>query len=143
MSRECKVKKIREAIEAQTGHPITLTCDGERLQEHAPIEDCGDADYDDELEFMARCEQRGGKPVIYLQPPQGRDIEAEVTLSLVPEWTFSAIYPVVGVEPGMASTHNNAVGGQHLKWNVIARSDGTLVDTKSGSEVAYLYWEAG
>jgi hypothetical protein len=46
---------------------------------------------DDELCLLPS--QTGGKPVIYLQPP--RPITgATVTLSLCPEWEFSATYPV-------------------------------------------------
>lgn len=35
---------------------------------------------------------RGGKPVIYLLPPVEMDVS--VVLTLVPQWSFSAIYPV-------------------------------------------------
>ncbi|KAG8895811.1 hypothetical protein FRC00_006876 [Tulasnella sp. 408] len=45
-------------------------------------------------------EQTGGKPVIYLFPPQ--QLEATVRLSLEPSWKFDAVYPikVVGTDPG-------------------------------------------
>ncbi|KAJ3514858.1 hypothetical protein NMY22_g14606 [Coprinellus aureogranulatus] len=62
---------------------------------------------------------RGGKPVIYLFPRAGEVVNAAVNLSLVPEWDFSAIYPVV---PASAT----AAGGQTLRWDVKASPDGTL-----------------
>lgn len=77
----------------------------------------------------------GGKPVIYLFPPSESELEASVKLSLVREWAFSAIYPVVPIVPSSA-------GGQALEWTVKARPDGTLVEKNSELEVAYLFWEA-
>ncbi|KAJ3534782.1 hypothetical protein NMY22_g6775 [Coprinellus aureogranulatus] len=78
---------------------------------------------------------RGGKPVIYLFPPAGEVVDAAVNLSLVPEWDFSAIYPIV---PASAT----AAGGQTLGWDVKASPDGTLLEKNTGLEVSYLYWEA-
>ncbi|KAL1675821.1 hypothetical protein EV122DRAFT_217705 [Schizophyllum commune] len=74
----------------------------------------------------------GGKPVIYLYAPQL--IEATVRLSLVDDWAFSAVYPVVPVKGTDA--------GQQLEWRVQTRHDGTLLELNTGMEVAYLYWEA-
>ncbi|KAL1699732.1 hypothetical protein EV121DRAFT_295902 [Schizophyllum commune] len=74
----------------------------------------------------------GGKPVIYLYAPQ--PIEATVRLSLVDDWAFSAVYPVVPVQGTDA--------GQQLEWRVQTRHDGTLLELNTGLEVAYLYWEA-
>ncbi|KAI4522935.1 hypothetical protein K525DRAFT_283243 [Schizophyllum commune Loenen D] len=74
----------------------------------------------------------GGKPVIYLYAPQ--PIEATVRLSLVDDWAFSAVYPVVPVKGTDA--------GQQLEWRVQTRHDGTLLELNTGLEVAYLYWEA-
>ena len=79
--------------------------------------------------------QRGGKPVIYLFPPSGSEVEASVKLSLVPEWEFSGIYPVVPITPAQS-------GGGALEWNVRASSDGTLLEKNTGLEVSYLFWEA-
>ncbi|KAL1738463.1 hypothetical protein HDZ31DRAFT_50954, partial [Schizophyllum fasciatum] len=76
--------------------------------------------------------QLGGKPVIYLYAP--RAIEATVRLSLVPEWAFSAVYPVVPVYETKA--------GQELEWRVRTQQDGTLHELSTGLDAAYLYWEA-
>ncbi|RXW19658.1 hypothetical protein EST38_g6211 [Candolleomyces aberdarensis] len=75
---------------------------------------------------------RGGKPVIYLFPPVASRIS--VKLLLVPEWEFSAIYPVVPVK--------NTPQGQELEWVVHASPDGGLKELNTGLEVSYLYWEA-
>ncbi|KAG2358955.1 hypothetical protein BDR07DRAFT_1379016 [Suillus spraguei] len=50
---------------------------------------------------------RAKKPVIYLYSPS--DIDVSVKLSLIPEWTLSAFYPVVVTED-----HR-----QRLEWNVL------------------------
>ncbi|KAI5831446.1 hypothetical protein K523DRAFT_269933 [Schizophyllum commune Tattone D] len=76
--------------------------------------------------------QKGGKPVVYLYSP--RTVEATVRLSLVPEWNFSVVYPVVPVKSTGA--------GQGLEWRVQTQQDGTLRELTTGLEVAYLYWEA-
>ncbi|KAF7291457.1 hypothetical protein MKEN_01489100 [Mycena kentingensis (nom. inval.)] len=78
---------------------------------------------------------RGGKPVVYLRAPKVMD--ATVRVSLVPEWSFSAIYPVAFVEKPEGSALHHAVS-----WSVRVRADGTLVDKGTGTEVSYLFWEA-
>ncbi|KAG8831180.1 hypothetical protein FRC17_003508 [Serendipita sp. 399] len=75
---------------------------------------------------------RGGKPVIYLFSPHSREVQ--VSLSLVPSWSFSALYPVKAVK--------ESDQGEAVDWKVVTQPDGTLVDTETGLEVAYLYWEA-
>lgn len=80
---------------------------------------------------------RGGKPVIYLFPPVDTSIDATVNLSLVPEWEFSAVYPVVPTTP-----KSTPVSGQAVHWNVKASPDGTLFEKNTGLEVSYLFWEA-
>jgi hypothetical protein len=77
--------------------------------------------------------QYGGKPVIYLWAPH--EVEASVTLSLVKEWSFSAIYPVVPAK-------RLSTGGESIHWNVRTRSDGLLLESNTSLEVSYLYWEA-
>lgn len=78
-------------------------------------------------------EQIGGKPVIYLYSPV--DVEASVQLSLIPEWRFSAIYPVV---PAVSNKRR----GQQIEWNVRTHQDGCLTETNTGLKVSYLFWEA-
>ncbi|BGP35939.1 hypothetical protein JCM10296v2_007791 [Rhodotorula toruloides] len=77
---------------------------------------------------------RGGKPVIYLFPPTPLD-SASVTLTLTPEWHFSALYPVVDPVKG-------GNGETTASWTVSAQPDGSLVDLASGLELKYLFWEA-
>jgi hypothetical protein len=153
------------AIRRDTGEKITISCHssnsvGDILnmvkakmgfdsvhQFRAMSEDGKNLESWDEADFISdvgirnggeidiRPLQVGGKPVIYLFPPSGKEIDASVKLSLVPEWHLSAIYPVVPVD-----TLNT--GGQALLWNVKASSDGTLLEKSTGLEVAYLFWEA-
>lgn len=74
------------------------------------------------------------KPVIYLFPPA--DIAtAKVTLTLVPAWSFTSVYPVV--TPTLAPN-----GSSSVAWKVSASPSGALVDLSSGEELAYLFWEA-
>lgn len=77
---------------------------------------------------------RGDKPVIYLFPP----IATRVTtrLSLVPEWKFSALYPIAPV------TKESTGAGQRVEWIVDAEPSGILNEVSTGLEVSYLYWEA-
>ncbi|KAG2004270.1 ubiquitin family protein [Coprinopsis cinerea AmutBmut pab1-1] len=77
---------------------------------------------------------RGGKPVIYLFSPVEREVS--VKLSLVPQWEFSAIYPVVPVKTASAGS------GQEIEWTVTTSADGSLKERTTGLEVAYLFWEA-
>ncbi|GAA6040954.1 hypothetical protein NBRC10512_006665, partial [Rhodotorula toruloides] len=77
---------------------------------------------------------RGDKPVIYLFPPTPLD-SASVSLTLAPEWHFSAFYPVVDPVKGVQ-------GETSASWTVSARPDGSLVDLASGLELKYLFWEA-
>ena len=78
--------------------------------------------------------QRGGKPVIYLFPPSALP-SVQVDLTLVPEWTLSALYPV-------AEIHRGKGGKSTTSWTVSASPDGTLVDKASSLSLSYLFWEA-
>jgi len=71
------------------------------------------------------------KPVIYLFPPQPTAFS--VRLSLVPEWEFSAVYPVAPFETGPK-------GGQNVEWRGEAAPDGVLT-SENGLQVSYLFWE--
>lgn len=60
-----------------------------------------------------------------------------VQLSLVPRWSFSAVYPLTEISPCPKT------GGDQIKWIVKAKSGGdVLVQEGSDKEAAYLYWEA-
>lgn len=76
---------------------------------------------------------RGGKPVIYLLTPT--PIDVSVTLSLIPSWSFSAIYP----SPTIQASN---LKGDNVVWNVHTQPDGTLRCQSTQTDVAYLYWEA-
>lgn len=75
--------------------------------------------------------QLGGKPVIYLYAPS--ELTASVTLSLAPQWSFSAIYPVVPIK---------RIKNEELEWKVRVKSNGELTEMNTGLDVAYLFWEA-
>ncbi|KZV96697.1 ubiquitin-domain-containing protein [Exidia glandulosa HHB12029] len=78
---------------------------------------------------------RGGKPVVYLFAPS--PTSASVSLSLVPEWSFSCVYPTVDIVPSVNGK------GQAVQWDVnVNGPDGVLVDKQTGQEEAYLFWEA-
>lgn len=74
------------------------------------------------------------KPVIYLFSPE--TIDVSVKLSLIPQWSLSAIYPVVPIKPRSAQTN------EEILWNVRVHSNGELTEMTTGLDVAYLFWEA-
>ncbi|KAL8291959.1 hypothetical protein RQP46_001425 [Phenoliferia psychrophenolica] len=80
--------------------------------------------------------QTGGKPVIYLFPPTPL-ATVRVDLTLVPQWTFSAVYPVVPISRAKAPH-----GGSTASWTVSASPSGDLIETSSGLSLSYLFWEA-
>ncbi|KAF9059743.1 hypothetical protein BDP27DRAFT_1238157 [Rhodocollybia butyracea] len=83
--------------------------------------------------------QVGGKPVIYVFPPKGREeMDVSVTVSLVPHWKFSAVYPVVPVQPHQLEK----LPGECVTWNVCTHQDQTMTEKSTGLDVSYLYWEA-
>ncbi len=75
-----------------------------------------------------------GKPVLYLFAPE--PIEAIVNLALAPQWTFSAIYPVVPTKGRVGDTKERIV------WRVLTQANGELKELTTGLDVAYLFWEA-
>lgn len=79
-------------------------------------------------------EQCGGKPVIYLSAPS--ELEARVTLSLIPEWNLSAVYPVVPM------TCRSSNSSEQIRGNIRTHSDGNLTETNTVLDVSYLFWEA-
>ena len=80
--------------------------------------------------------QLGGKPVIYLFPPKGnKEMDIVVNLSLVPQWKFSAVYPVV-------PTKSQAPGGEIVTWSVRTHADQSMTEKLTGLRTSYLYWEA-
>ena len=76
----------------------------------------------------------GRKPVIYLFSP--KTLEADVKLSLIPQWNFSAIYPVVPIKPRTVRSN------EQVAWRVRTHANGDLTELTTGLDVTYLFWEA-
>jgi hypothetical protein len=109
---------------------IYLVFEGRRIGSEQTFADIG-LEEGDILDAFP--ERTGGKPVIYIQPPQ--DLEhVSVKLSLSREWDYSAVYPVVEPKP--------EDGRSVVQWDVAAKSSGELTDKASGLELSYLFWEA-
>lgn len=114
---------------------LSFRYDGQRLNygdliSHYYMED------DDEIYFQM--EQVGGKPIIYLLPPSGVTISANVSLSLVPAWSFSAVYPFTPTKKSLSTGGD----GEHIEWDVHVKPGGEMLDKATGTEVACLFWEA-
>ncbi|GAA5890580.1 hypothetical protein JCM6882_002969 [Rhodosporidiobolus microsporus] len=77
---------------------------------------------------------RGGKPVIYLFPPTPLP-DVQVSLTLSPQWHFSAVYPVRDII-------KSKDGSSTVVWTVDVGPEGQLVDKKSEVDLSYLFWEA-
>ncbi|GAA5912038.1 hypothetical protein JCM8208_006465 [Rhodotorula glutinis] len=85
---------------------------------------------------------RGDKPVIYLFPPSSLP-RAVVSLALSPEWTFSALYPVVDINKDVVEGgEGDEQVQERVEWVVAAERDGSLVELSSRLELSYLFWEA-
>ncbi|KAF7293242.1 p-loop containing nucleoside triphosphate hydrolase protein [Mycena chlorophos] len=109
-----------------------MVYDGQRLEEHHTVGSYGMEDGDVLEMWMV---QKGGKPVIYLRASE--ELDAMVEVSLVPDWSFSALYPVVPTTtPKSPHLHQSA------RWDVKTALDGTMFDKTSGVQVSYLFWEA-
>lgn len=91
----------------------------------------GELEMEDGDEIVLMKDQVGGKPVIYLHSPTA--IDASVKLRLIPEWHFSAVYPVVPTKRDF---------GERIEWNVSTHEDGSLTENNTGLDVSYLFWEA-
>nr|VWP00164.1 Rho-GAP domain-containing protein [Ganoderma boninense] len=74
------------------------------------------------------------KPVVYLFPPRPLP-QVAVSVRLVPQWSFTHIYPPV-------ERKREPDGRQAISWTVSASPDGTLVEHGTALELAYLFWEA-
>ncbi|RXW11895.1 hypothetical protein EST38_g13961 [Candolleomyces aberdarensis] len=131
-SRSDTVANLKAKVEDQDGtlpEDQRLIYAGRQLADDPTLAACG-IQSGAMIHLVLR--QRGGKPVIYLYPPSATRVSTK--LSLVPEWEFSAIYPVV---PAKTTPQ-----GQELEWVVDASPNGTLKEVNTDLEVSYLYWEA-
>lgn len=130
---DCRSEIIYLAAARRWGssHDWFLVFDGQRFPPSATIQDMGIED-GDELDLLKIL--KGGKPVIYLFSPE--TIEAEVKLSLIPQWNLCAIYPVVPIKP------RTACSNEQVAWRVRTHANGDLTELTTGLEVTYLFWEA-
>lgn len=96
-----------------------------------PSQTVGYYGLEDGDEVLLIPEQVGGKPIIYLYSPTA--IDASVKLRLIPEWQFSAVYPVVPTKRDL---------GEQIEWNVSTHQDGSLTEKNTGLDVSYPFWEA-
>lgn len=101
---------------------------GKQLEDRRLLSDYG-IQQDAKIHLVLRL--RGGKPIIYVFTPT--TIDAFITLSLTPNWSFSAIY--------LAPT-TQSLKGDSIAWHIRAQPDGTLRCQDTKTDVAYLYWEA-
>ncbi|KAJ7887079.1 hypothetical protein B0H14DRAFT_2563031 [Mycena olivaceomarginata] len=125
-----KVKALLAEKYGRCHRSYTLDFDGFQLSGDDTLAGRGIENNDSILVYL---EQVGGKPVIYLYSPV--EIDATVKLTLSREWSFSAIYPVVPVKPTASSA------GQRIEWNFRTHLNGSLTESNTGLDVAYLFWE--
>ncbi|KAF9059741.1 hypothetical protein BDP27DRAFT_1453066 [Rhodocollybia butyracea] len=111
-----------------------------KVRENADLDKClGKLGMEDGDEVLVYTEQTGGKPVIYVFPPAGREeMDVSVCVSLVPQWKFSAVYPVVSVQPNQLKKSP----GECITWDVCMHRDQTMTEKSTDLTVSYLYWEA-
>ncbi|KAJ6461104.1 hypothetical protein C8R45DRAFT_538584 [Mycena sanguinolenta] len=134
MKTTAPFRKVWDQIAEKIGcdsSDLTYLYDGRRL---APDHTPADFDMENNDIIDMRREQRGGKPVIYVYSPTETNVS--VALTLTPEWSFSAIYPVV---PNKALSSGT---GERIQWNVRTHLNGSLTELNTGLDVAYLFWEA-
>ncbi|GAA5845855.1 hypothetical protein JCM9279_002401 [Rhodotorula babjevae] len=135
------VAAVRAVIQDRQGippHQQRLIYRGKQLEDGGTLWGHG-VKMGSDLHLVLR--MRGGKPVIYLFPPSPL-ARAQVSLALSPEWTFSALYPVVDISEDVVEAKGVAQAKQRVEWTVAAEPDGSLVELSSGLELSYLFWEA-
>ncbi|GAA6042996.1 hypothetical protein JCM8097_003877 [Rhodosporidiobolus ruineniae] len=125
------LKSLIQAMEGIPPYQQRLVFAGRPLEDNELLVECRIVD-GSVLHVITRL--RGDKPVIYLFPPVPLP-SVQVGLTLSPQWSFSALYPVVDVS-------KNRNGESSVYWQVSAEPSGTLVDLKTQTSLSYLFWEA-
>jgi len=134
----CTVDEIMAKIEGIEGTPANmhqLMFDGRRLDRWQTLSQCN-VDYESRLDLVKKIPRMAAlrKPVIYLFAPVS--VDASVKLSVVPQWSLSAVYPVTSIKSGTAGAN------QCVSWKVRVHPEGHLTELSTGLDIAYLYWEA-
>ncbi|GAA5890503.1 hypothetical protein JCM6882_002942 [Rhodosporidiobolus microsporus] len=113
---------------------IRFMFDGMKIQSQHTASDFDMDDSEAVVDFT--WEVKAGKPVIYLFPPTPTPLpDVQVSLTLSPQWHFSALYPIRDVI-------KSKDGASTVVWTVDAGPNSQLVDKKSGIDLSYLFWEA-
>ena len=133
MGPDTKIASILSAAENRWGsdHEWRIWFDGQRWSDSDTIKELG---IEDGYSIDLIENQYGGKPVIYLFSP--KTLEADVKLSLIPQWNLSAIYPVVPIKPRTVRSN------EQVAWRVRTHANGDLTELTTGLNVTYLFWEA-
>ncbi|KAI5475404.1 ubiquitin family protein [Pseudohyphozyma bogoriensis] len=138
VKRTMKLSKMFAAYLERTGKldeldDIVFSIDGSQLDAEDSVNDYVDED-EASLQISVRYLVVGGKPVIYLFPPTPLP-SVDVSLSLCPSWTFSALYPL---SPITTTKDRRST----TSWTVSAAPNGDLVELSSATSLTYLFWEA-
>ena len=130
------VGTLKNRIQEKSGilpHQQRLTFGTERLEDSGTLHEYGV--HHGATIHLAPEPVRVRKPIIYLRSPT--PIEANVRLGLTRQWKLSAHYPQVPIKSLVEGRIH-----EQVKWLVQTQKDGSLVESGSGLEVAYLFWEA-
>ena len=118
-----RTEDVKEMIQEIEGIPPCeqrLIFDGKQLEDGNTLQDYG-IQRDSTLHMVIRL--KGGKPVIYIYPTH----KMEVNVKVHNKGEFSSTYPKYDEEEG---------------WNVIADTNGKLINKSNSKEYDSLFWEA-
>ncbi|GAA5851969.1 hypothetical protein JCM8547_000112 [Rhodosporidiobolus lusitaniae] len=128
--------RVYEALAKELSVPVNqlrLLCEGYKVNYSDTL---GSLDIDDDCSMQFMHTLVDGKPDIYLFPPAPLPF-AKVSLTLVPQWGFTALCPVANIV-------KITTGESTVSWRVSAGPQGLLVDLDSEEQTltAHLCWEA-